>query len=99
MQVIRVGHRFPQIPMDAFVREIDGSGNFFAHACCHLSWTGYRMGRTFRMGACALAWTMAAAPVLAAPQCAKDSEVTAIQAASIQQQLMVAALTCNAVAN
>ncbi len=51
------------------------------------------------MGACALAWTMAAAPVLAAPQCAKDSEVTAIQAASIQQQLMVAALTCNAVAN
>jgi hypothetical protein len=51
------------------------------------------------MGACALAWTMAAAPVLAAPQCAKDNEVTAIQAASIQQQLMVAALTCNAVAN
>lgn len=57
------------------------------------------MGRTFRVGACALAWTMVAAPVFAATQCAKDNEVTAIQAASIQQQLMVAALTCHAVAN
>lgn len=57
------------------------------------------MGRTFRAGACALACTMAAGPALAATQCAKDNEVTAIQAASIQQQLMVAALTCNAVSN
>jgi hypothetical protein len=57
------------------------------------------MGRTFRVGACALAWTFAAGQVLAAPRCAKDDEVTAIQAASVQQQLMVAALTCHAVAN
>lgn len=57
------------------------------------------MGRTFRAGACALACTIAAGPAFAATQCAKDNEVTAIQAASIQQQLMVAALTCNAVSN
>jgi len=32
---------------------------------------------------------------VAAPKCANSDEVTAIQAAAIQQQLMVAALTCN----
>jgi hypothetical protein len=32
-------------------------------------------------------------------KCAKANEVTAIQAAAIQQELMVAALTCNQVAN
>lgn len=32
---------------------------------------------------------------IAAPRCAKPDEVTAIQAAMIQQELMVAALTCN----
>jgi hypothetical protein len=57
------------------------------------------MGRTFRAGACALAWVIAVGQAEAAPKCAKDNEVTAIQAASIQQQLMVAALTCHAVAN
>ncbi len=57
------------------------------------------MGRTFRTGACALAWVMAAGQVQAATQCAKTNEVTAIQASAIQQQLMVAALTCHQVAN
>ena len=33
----------------------------------------------------------------AAPRCARPDEVTAIQAAAIQQELMVAALTCNEV--
>jgi hypothetical protein len=33
----------------------------------------------------------------AAPRCARPDEVTAIQAAMIQQELMVAALTCNEV--
>jgi len=54
------------------------------------------------MGACALAWAVGAAScgqAFAAPSCAKDDEVTAIQASAIQQQLMVAALTCNAVDN
>jgi hypothetical protein len=61
------------------------------------------MGWTFRTGACALAWVLAAGEVLgagqamAAPRCAKDNEVTAIQASAIQQQLMVAALTCHAI--
>lgn len=36
---------------------------------------------------------------MAAPKCALPAEVTAIQAAVIQQQLMVAALTCNDVTN
>lgn len=34
---------------------------------------------------------------MAAPRCARPEEVTAIQAAMIQQELMVAALTCNEV--
>ena len=34
---------------------------------------------------------------MSAPRCAKPDEVTAIQAAMIQQELMVAALTCNEV--
>jgi hypothetical protein len=37
------------------------------------------------------------ANAMAAPRCAKPDEVTAIQAAMIQQELMVAALTCNEV--
>lgn len=63
------------------------------------------MGRTFKNGACALAWVLAAGQILSASQamaatpCAKDNEVTAIQVASVQQQLMVAALTCRATAN
>ena len=48
------------------------------------------------MGAVALALVVANSAV-AAPRCATADEVTAIQAAAIQQQLMVAALTCNQV--
>jgi hypothetical protein len=55
------------------------------------------MGRTFRVGAVALTAAVAATSALAMPpaKCAKPAEVTAIQAAAIQQELMVAALTCN----
>ena len=35
----------------------------------------------------------------AAPKCATPADVTAIQAAAVQQELMVAALTCNEVTN
>lgn len=47
------------------------------------------------VGAVALALVTAANSGVAAPRCATSDEVTAIQAAAIQQQLMVAALTCN----
>jgi hypothetical protein len=49
------------------------------------------------VGAVALALVVAANGAVAAPRCANSDEVTAIQAAAIQQQLMVAALTCNQV--
>lgn len=48
--------------------------------------------------ACAAALVVATSST-AAPRCARPEEVTAIQAAMIQQQLMVAALTCNEVAH
>ena len=48
-----------------------------------------------KTGAIALAMITAASGAMAAPKCATSDEVTAIQAAAIQQQLMVAALTCN----
>jgi hypothetical protein len=63
------------------------------------------MGRTFKAGACVLALGCLVASqadakhALRATSCADPSEVTAIAAASIQQQLMVAALTCNQVDN
>jgi hypothetical protein len=58
------------------------------------------MGRAYRIGASALALSVALSGVArAAQQCAKPDEVTAVQAASIQQQLMVAALTCNQITN
>ena len=47
------------------------------------------------VGAIALAVLTAATGATGAPRCASSDEVTAIQAAAIQQQLMVAALTCN----
>jgi hypothetical protein len=43
----------------------------------------------------ALALVTAATGAIGAPRCATSDELTAIQAAAIQQQLMVAALTCN----
>jgi hypothetical protein len=46
--------------------------------------------------ACAAALALGA-NAAAAPRCARPDEVTAIQAAMIQQELMVAALTCNEV--
>ena len=49
------------------------------------------------MGATALVLIAAVSGATAAPRCANSDEVTAIQAAAIQQQLMVAALTCNQV--
>ena len=56
-----------------------------------------------RMGSGALALVALAvgSSAMAGPptKCAKPDEVTAIQAASIQQELMVAALTCNEITN
>src|SRR5271154_5108563 len=49
------------------------------------------------VGAMALALVAAASGAAGAPRCATSDEVSAIQAAAIQQQLMVAALTCNQV--
>jgi hypothetical protein len=58
------------------------------------------MGYGLKAGALTLAGILAAGPVLAAPsKCAKPAEVTAIQVAAIQQELMVAALTCDQIAN
>lgn len=58
------------------------------------------MGRAYKAGASALALAFAVTnTAMAAGTCAKPDEVTAIQATSIQQQLMVAALTCNQISN
>jgi hypothetical protein len=55
------------------------------------------MGRKISTAlACAAALTLGTSAI-AAPHCARPDEVTAIQAAMIQQELMVAALTCNEV--
>jgi hypothetical protein len=59
----------------------------------------YGMGRSLRTGAVAFAAMMAVGGVaIAQSRCAKPEEVSAIQTAAIQQELMVAALTCNEVA-
>jgi hypothetical protein len=56
------------------------------------------MGGRIGAGAVALAVLAAGSTALAGPlKCARPDEVTAIQAAAIQQELMVAALTCNEV--
>src|SRR3974390_2640235 len=65
------------------------------------------MGRTYKAGVCALALAALAATNADAKHrigrlsgdCAHPEEVTAIQATSIQQELMVAALTCNEISN
>ncbi len=59
------------------------------------------MGLKMKAGALSLAGVMMAGNAFAAPQskCAKPEEVTAIQTSAIQQELMVAALTCNQIAN
>lgn len=59
-----------------------------------------RMGRKLGAGGIALvAMVATSTAAMAAPKCALPAEVTAIQAAAVQQQLMVAALTCNEVTN
>jgi hypothetical protein len=61
----------------------------------------WAMGRNLGVGAIALSAVMAAGGATAMPpsKCAKPVEITAIQAAAIQQELMVAALTCNEITN
>ena len=61
------------------------------------------MGLKMKAGALSLAGVMLSGSAMAAShtqsKCAKPEEVTAIQTAAIQQELMVAALTCNQIAN
>jgi len=58
------------------------------------------MGYGLKAGVLALAGILVASPAMAASsKCAKADEVTAIQVAAIQQELMVAALTCDQVTN
>jgi len=57
------------------------------------------MKRAIGAGCAALAVALAGGADAGALKCAKPQEVTAIQAAAIQQELMVAALTCNDVSN
>jgi hypothetical protein len=57
------------------------------------------MGRKVATGLACAAALLVATGAMGAPRCARPDEVTAIQAAMIQQQLMVAALTCNEVAH
>jgi hypothetical protein len=55
------------------------------------------MGWKVSTGLACAAVLAAGASATAAPRCARPEEVTAIQAAMIQQELMVSALTCNEV--
>ncbi len=58
------------------------------------------MGRSLKAGALTLVGVIVASNAMAAPsKCAKPEEVTAIQVSAIQQELMVAALTCDQVTN
>jgi hypothetical protein len=63
------------------------------------------MGRKLGTGAVALAsiaamgMAMGTAAMAGSAKCAKPDEITAVQAAAVQQELMVAALTCNQIAN
>lgn len=55
------------------------------------------MRRSLRTCAAALALTGMAGQAWAASSCANQNDMTAIRAAAVQQRLMVAALTCNAI--
>lgn len=55
------------------------------------------MGRKTAVGLACTTALILSASAMAAPRCAKPEEITAIQASMIQQELMVAALTCNEV--
>ena len=58
------------------------------------------MGRMVKAGALSLAGVLMAGNALAASsKCAKPDEVTAIQVSAVQQELMVAALTCDQITN
>jgi hypothetical protein len=65
------------------------------------------MGQTLKLGVCLLAITALAGTAAEARHsgnrvsgnCANSAEVSAIQTASVQQELMVAALTCNQIEN
>ena len=64
------------------------------------------MGQTLKLGVCLLAITALTATAADArrassvsSRCANPAEVSAIQTASVQQELMVAALTCNQIEN
>lgn len=55
-----------------------------------------RMGHGLGVGGVAVvAFAISATAVLAGPKCARPDEVTAIQAAAVQQQLMVAGILCH----
>jgi hypothetical protein len=56
------------------------------------------MGRTLAAATAVLMISTAVSPALAAERCAKPDDVTAMQASAVQQQLMVAALSCDALA-
>jgi|SRR5215469_674500 len=55
------------------------------------------MGTKTAAGLACTAAILVGASAIAAPRCANPEEVTAIQVAMVQQELMVAALTCNEV--
>ena len=59
------------------------------------------MGIMVKAGALSLAGMLVAGPALAASasKCAKADEITSIQVAAVQQELMVAALTCDQITN
>lgn len=57
---------------------------------------GLRLGAS---GVALVAIVATGSAALAAPRCARPAEVTAIQVAAVQQQLMVAALTCHDVSS
>jgi len=59
--------------------------------------TGFALKPNFalKMGAAALAISLSAGNAAAAPGCARPQDVTALRIAALQQQLMVAALTCH----
>ncbi|HEY4115644.1 MAG TPA: hypothetical protein VGM17_16430 [Rhizomicrobium sp.] len=59
---------------------------------------GYKVGATALAAVMTIATGAAARQIAPSPKCAKADEVSAIQAAAVQQQLMVAALTCNEIA-
>jgi hypothetical protein len=79
----------------------EGNGRVFDHGG-HIIREG-RMAKRFMAGACLLAFTLSYGGLAEAAKhrgrppanCAQPTEITAIQVAAVQQQLMVAALSCD----